>query len=406
MIFAVPVCSLADASDNDDMSFRFELTVNGNESASVEPGGEVSVEASLKRTDSSEGFPMYAVQYDIWYNSDIFELIADSLSGGSQNMRVSTRSLEGGRDGWSCVSASKYSSALEGDEWNNEETVVSFTLKAKKVGSATLQSKTYSVSRTDGMSSYTSSANDAVISVENESNGSGASDDDKKADDKSDTTGGGSASAGGGGSAGAVTKPDNSSEKSNDNASDVLSLSERFSDIPAGAWYESAVSYALERGLFSGTSERTFSPEGTMTRAMLVTVLWRMDGSPEAVSEDKFSDVINGSWYADAVAWASANDIVNGYGGGVFGVNDSITRQQLAAVLYRYASLKGVDTSAAADISAYADAKAVAAWAETPMSWSVAKGIITGSGEKTLAPAGAATRAQTAAILTRFTDVE
>lgn len=419
MALAVPVCSFAaEASADDDMSFRFELTADGKESASVEPGGEVSVEAVLKRTDRSEGFPMYAVQYDIYYNSDIFELIADSLSGGSQDMKVSARALDGSRDGWSCVSASKYSSAIDGEAWGSEETLVSFKLRAKKVGSASLQSKNCSVSRSDGMSSYNVSANDAVISVKTAAGG--ASSGDKKDDGKSDSAGGGSgssgssggtggsggsASAGGGGSAGAVAKPDAPTEAPKSDASAAVRPSERFSDIPAGAWYESAVSYALEKGLVTGTSEKTFSPDGTMTRAMLVTMLWRMDGKPAASGASSFNDVKGGQWYSEAVSWAAANGIVTGYGDGAFGVSDDVTRQQLAAVLYRYAAFKGKDVSASTDISGYADAYAVAPWADAAVRWAVKSGVMNGASGNRLTPSGTATRAQASAMLMRYASI-
>lgn len=136
-----------------------------------------------------------------------------------------------------------------------------------------------------------------------------------------------------------------------------------------------------------------------MTRAMLVTVLWRMEGSPEA-TEPTFSDV-RGTWCSKAVGWAEAKGIVSGYSEDVFSPNAGITREQMAAVLYRYAAFKGVDVSAAKDIGGFADFGSVSAYAKDAMSWAAAEGIINGSGNK-LMPGSGATRAQVAAILHRY----
>ncbi len=401
--FALPLCSWAD--DKSDMSFHFDLTVNGQTSVTVQPGSEVDVEAKLMRTDADESFSMYALQYDIWYNSDIFELIADSLSGGNHELRITESTLAGGRDGWSSVSASAYSTSVSGDKWANGDTVVAFKLKAKRAGIASLQSKNYYVSRADGMSSYDVSANDAFITIKKLDSNKGNTGGDTNGSESNSNTGG-SASGGSSSGGGASVKPDAPAETpANDNDASLTKPSSRFDDIAAGAWYESAVSYALEKGLFSGTSEKTFSPNGTMTRSMLVTVLWRMEGTPVTAAGSSFNDVENGKWYTDAVAWASSNGIVTGYGNGRFGVSDSVTRQQLAAILYRYASLKGIDVSDVADISGYADASEIASWAKAPVEWTVENGIINGVSANKLSPSGTATRAQAAAMLMRFDSI-
>ena len=153
-----------------------------------------------------------------------------------------------------------------------------------------------------------------------------------------------------------------------------------------------------------GTSLTTFEPNSNMTRAMLVTVLYRLEGSPDASGGSAFADVKDGEWYADAVAWASSNGIVSGYGGGIFGTNDSITREQLSAILHRYVQYKGCDTSKSAELTKFADAPSVSEWAADAIKWAVAEGLITGTTETTLDPKGAATRAQVAAILMRFAE--
>ncbi len=175
-----------------------------------------------------------------------------------------------------------------------------------------------------------------------------------------------------------------------------------FTDVPADAWYRGAVDYAVENGLMNGTSPATFEPAAATTRGMIVTILWRLDGSPEAGAQDPFSDVAGGAWYRDATVWASENGIVGGYGDGRFGPGDEITREQLATMLWRYAKYRGYDVSAAADISGYDDAGKISPWALEALKWANAEGLINGRTAAALVPGGTANRAETAAIFMRF----
>ena len=175
-----------------------------------------------------------------------------------------------------------------------------------------------------------------------------------------------------------------------------------FTDVAVGDWYYDAVAYVYENGLMTGTSGTLFSPNATTTRAMIVTILYRLEGSPVANGSAGFTDVAYGTWYTAAVNWAAANDIVTGYGSGKFGPMDPITREQMAAILFRYADFKGMDTTARADLSGYTDAGDISAYAVEAMSWANAEGFITGTTATTLKPQGSATRAQVATILTRY----
>ncbi len=175
-----------------------------------------------------------------------------------------------------------------------------------------------------------------------------------------------------------------------------------FTDVSATDWFNEAVKYAVTNRLMNGTSDTTFSPNQNMTRAMLVTVLYRLAGEPDVTADNAFDDVEDGQWYTDAVLWASENEIVSGYGGGLFGTNDSVTREQMAAILYNYAAYKGYDVTAAADLVAFADAGDISDWASRAMRWASAEGLINGVTETSLAPSGSATRAQVATILMRF----
>ncbi len=174
-----------------------------------------------------------------------------------------------------------------------------------------------------------------------------------------------------------------------------------FADVSSDDWFSGAVQYAVENGLMNGTSETLFSPADKLSRAMLVTILYRLDGSPEAADGD-FSDVESGSWYEDAVNWADENGIVNGYGDGTFGPDDDITREQMAAVLYRYAACEGYSLAASGGLAGFADASSVSAYAEKAVEWAVGSGLISGRGDGILDPAGTATRAEVAQILMNF----
>ncbi len=176
--------------------------------------------------------------------------------------------------------------------------------------------------------------------------------------------------------------------------------SKRFVDVGAKDWFHEAVDFAVERGLFGGMSPNTFEPNAPMTRAMLVTVLWRYEGEPKA-PDNTFSDVKAGTWYSDAVSWASANGVVNGVGSNKFDPEGNITREQMATILYRYCSGKGIDTSKQGSLSGFPDVGKVSSYAKTALQWTVAEGIIGGSDGKLL-PQGNATRAQVATILMRF----
>lgn len=174
-----------------------------------------------------------------------------------------------------------------------------------------------------------------------------------------------------------------------------------FTDVKKTDWFYEAVKYAYENGLMNGTGDNRFSPNATITRGMIVTILYRMEGEP-ATTGDKFSDVVADQYYADAVAWASANAIVEGYGNGKFGPDDPVTREQLATILYRYVQYKGYASNASGDLAAFADGDSVSDYAVKAMKWAVAAEIIKGTDGNRLAPNGTATRAEAATMLMRF----
>ena len=175
-----------------------------------------------------------------------------------------------------------------------------------------------------------------------------------------------------------------------------------FTDVKAGDWFYEAVKYAYDNKLMDGTSSTTFAPLMTTNRAMIVTILWRLEGSPVVNYAMNFSDVESGVWYTEAVRWAAAEGIVKGYSDTVFAPDDTVTREQLATILYRYAEYKEYDVSAKGDLTTFADGSTVSTWAADGMTWAVGAQLITGKDGGKLDPTGTATRAEVATILMRF----
>ena len=186
-------------------------------------------------------------------------------------------------------------------------------------------------------------------------------------------------------------------------AKDTISVVGPFADVSVDAWYADAVQYVVDKGMMNGTSENSFSPDETTTRGMIVTMLYRLENEP-AASASAFNDVAAGSWYADAVAWAAEQGVVNGVSDTAFAPDTAITREQMAAILYRYAQLKGYDVSVGEDtnILSYTDAASISEYAIPAMQWACGAGLITGDTATTLNPLGNATRAEVATILMRF----
>ena len=184
----------------------------------------------------------------------------------------------------------------------------------------------------------------------------------------------------------------------------VYAAWEPFDDAGRGDWFYDSVVYVYENGLMDGVSDTMFDPDGTVTRAQLVTMLWRLDGEPSVNYALPFTDVSGGEWYAEAVRWAAGEGIVNGVSETEFAPNAAVTREQLAAILHRYAQYKGYDVSIgeSTNILSYSDFASISEYAISAMQWVCGEGIITGVTESALEPRGTATRAQSAAILMRF----
>ena len=175
-----------------------------------------------------------------------------------------------------------------------------------------------------------------------------------------------------------------------------------FTDVSEKDWFYGDVMFVYENGLMLGTSKTLFSPYGTATRGMMATILWRMEGSPAPKGKNSFTDVEAGKWYADAITWTAENGIFAGYGKDKFGPDDPITREQLAAIFYRYADYKGYDLTVKGNLDKFKDADKVTDYAKTAMQWAVGSGLVKGKSGNLLDPQGTATRAEIAAMLHRF----
>ena len=175
-----------------------------------------------------------------------------------------------------------------------------------------------------------------------------------------------------------------------------------FTDVSEKDWFYGDVMFVYENGLMLGTSKTLFSPHGTATRGMMATILWRMEGSPVPKGKNSFTDVEAGKWYADAITWTAENSIFAGYGKDKFGPDDPITREQLAAIFYRYADYKGYDLTVKGNLDKFKDADKITDYAKTAMQWAVGSGLVKGKSGNLLDPQGTATRAEIAAMLHRF----
>lgn len=205
-------------------------------------------------------------------------------------------------------------------------------------------------------------------------------------------------------------KPSHSSKPSHPSTSateqtpdnDTAGTDIRFTDIPHNAWYASAVAYVSEKGIMAGNNG-CFSPNMALSRGMMAQILYNIEGSAGSFSL-VYPDVLFSDWYANAVSWVSAHGIMSGYGSGLFGANDSLTREQLALTLYQYAQVKGYDISAAAELTSFVDDHTTSDWARPAMQWAVANGLISGKSGNRLDPQGTATRAEVAQILMNFAE--
>lgn len=395
LLALVMTCSLGvPALAAGEGSYTMAIQVNGSSNATVQPGSTVTVTLTLSK-DNESSFDLYSMQDYVRFDTDHFSYVDGSLTSYTTGEGVPAPVFSAsvidypGSDGEdNAVYVNRASNSAQA--LDSGVTVISFQLKAGATGTTTLtHSVTEVFQTTDNL--YDTTCQDATVTI---SNSAVTPDPDPEPEPEPSPE----PSQPGGSKPSRPSQPstDPDDDSQDDENDDPLA---GFIDVPDNAWYRPAVEYVCSHGLMTGTSSITFSPSAVTDRAMLVTILYRLDGSPAVSQAAPFPDVPADIWYTDAVAWAAANGIVEGYGNGNFGPTDPVTREQVATILYRYIDYRGGDTSALSSLDGYIDEADVSAWAERALEWAVGNRIINGTDTKALLPGGQASRAETAQIL-------
>ncbi len=413
-LFLGILCTVSVSADEPE--FRFLLQADGVSKKQVSTGDIVTVVFTLERTDSTDAYTMYAMQNEIRYDSTFFEVIEESVL---VNEGILTNNFA--QNGYERELYMNFLSMSGGTSWQANMIVGSFQMRVIGTsGAGRISSEDFCVSAADGISRYPSIAEDVILVVSEDCTvnfeSCGGTIVPSQIIRQTET----------------VTKPSepmregytftgwytdsecrhtwNFSEPVLSNLrlyagwkkAEIPTVPLPFTDVSPEDWYYDSILYVCNNGLMNGVTDTAFSPNTAASRAMLVTILWRMEGSPPVNSDMQFQDVPQGQWYTEAIRWAASAGIAAGYSDTKFGVNDSVTREQTAVILYRYAAFKGYDIFAEEDILYFKDSAKINAWAYDALKWMVGNGLMQGTGENMLSPQGTATRAQTATLLMRF----
>lgn len=415
-ILFILVCLLcAICVSANEPTYHFSLLVDGQSEKQVQTGDIITIYCVLERTDSISPEILYAFQNEIEYDRSFFSLVEDSFVLG--NPIVVAHNVE--RNSRINELYVNYLSLVGGVEWQPRTNVCIFQMQiVGENGVGRLHCRDYIVPMPDGSAGYPVTAADLCIVVND------------NCTIDFDTKGGNLVSSQTVQRFEKATIPadpvrpgyrftgwftdENCTELWN--YEDAVSYNlylyagwEResdgytFTDVEKNDWFYESVSYVVEHGLMNGVSATEFAPNSETSRAMLVTILWRLSGSPVVDLAMTFTDVAQEQWYTEAIRWASATGIVQGYSETTFGINDPVTREQMAVILYRYAKANGAQVSdTETDLSHFQDADTISSWAVEGMRLAVYTKLLRGVGDNTLAPNGNASRGQTATILMRF----
>jgi hypothetical protein len=341
LVLVLAVCAPAVLAVDNSKHYDFTIAVDGKETVAVGVGDVVTVTVTLKAEGDS--FPLYALRDRIIFSNEYFELVPNSLVAG-KGVAVSTEKMTGTWADWTGVNSDALAAKIEGDTWESPITIATFRLKTLKTGTSAILHRESKMSTTNGMDEYDSTAANATVIIRNFP----------------------------------------------------------YTDVASAEWYRAAVEYAFDNNLIDGKTGTTFAPESPMTRAMLVTALYRKERSPSGAKAATFTDVPSSGELARAVAWAVEAKITNGIGDNKFDPDGNITREQIAAMFFRYATFKKADTSAKGDLSVFSDASRISDWAKDALIWANGAKIINGNTDGTVAPQGTATRAQVSQILLNY----
>lgn len=404
-------------------AYRFVLTTDGQSEKQVKTGDILTVYCVLEQTIPAEESPvLYAFQNEIEYDSTFFSLIEDSFMPISsdivvQDIQKNSRMRE---------LYVNYLSMTGGTEWAERSNICIFQVQVMgENGIGRLHCRDYSVSKQDGSGSYPVTADDLLVVIN------------EHCTLTFDTCGGTDVSPQMVQRFGTATKPADpvrsgyrfsgwyTDEECTepwqyvdpvlynmhlyaDWKADNGTKTFLYTDVQTTDWFYDGVQYVTEKGLMNGVSATKFAPNGETSRAMLVTILWRLAGKPQVDLAITFTDVEPNLWYTEAIRWAAGTGVVQGYDRTTFGVNDPVTREQMAVILHRFTKKQmeqntiDLETSATDLYAAYRDADKISLWAKDGLRWAVDAALLRGVGEDMLDPAGHASRAQTATILMRF----
>ena len=408
------VMTVPEAAAAHQPTYLFALTAEGKTEITVSTGDVITVTFTLQRTDCDEPYLMYAMQNEICYDSTFFRLVSDSILT-ARNVRTNDIAL---RDHYRAFYMNSLSIGT-GQSWPDTVMVGSFQLEVIGTGGATkIVSRNPQMSTSDGSGSYPVTLQEVTVDISEtcsvvfESSGGSAVPPQniprgEKAVKPFDPVKAGCQFAGWYRDIDCTKPWDFTTDTVDINMHLYAKWSEqvigaKYTDVKPSDWYYDDVAFISAQGLMDGVGNGQFAPDQSTSRAMIVTILWRLAGKPAAQTKASFVDVPVDQWYTEAVAWAAENAIVTGYSASTFGPNDNISREQMAAILYRYGAYKGYDVSARTNLDVFQDGTAIGAWALDAMSWANAISIINGMPGDLLAPQGLASRCQTAAIFHRF----
>lgn len=419
----------AEASD----SYMFSLTSGGSENVKIKVRESFPVKIELSKGGTGENFIMHAASYTFKYSKLYFDMDTSNIEFDNQgdNGIIYTRKADPKWEDWEDITISVISSDVEGMNWSSPSELLSFNMTAKKTGVSTVICTSSAMSDKAG-NALESEHNNLQVTVipesgtSNNSGGGGTSQGGNNSGNQGGGNGSGQGGNGagqnGGGNAGSqsggnstnqntappevdknvsnIENPDNiNNPVKTDTPKKII-----FSDVRSSDWYADAAAYVSGKGYFNGLPGNIFGADINMTRAMFVTVIGRIEGiNAGEFSGSDFTDVADGSWYAPYVKWAAQNGIVTGAGGGKFDPDGDVTREQTAAMIYRYAGYRGCNTEVknAEAFERFEDVTKVSAYAREAMRWACSEGIIKGTGQK-LEASKKATRAQVAQIIKNF----
>ena len=394
-------------------AFSVAIRLDGQAETAVSAGDVVTVTVTLERTDAAEAYRMHAMQHEIHYDGAFFRLVEGSIQT-PDGVAVTDLALNG-------TARALYIHALSltgGDLWQPSVQIGSFQLEVVgETGVSRLADCNAMVCRPDGSGSYPVVCYDGRALCSTQCTVTFDSCGGSAVEPQSVSRGAfavcpeapvreGYRFSGWCTDADCTLRWSFSQTPVTENLRlyakwELDDGAVSYSDVWETDWFFPYVQYVTGQGLMSGVGNGRFAPEDGTSRGMVVTILWRLAGKP-AANPAAFEDVTAGQWYSEAVGWAAQNGIVNGYSARIFAPDDCITREQLAAILYRYAGWAGCDRTAQADLRAFADGERVQPWAKEALGWANAAGLVNGTGQNRLEPQRQANRSQTAAVFQRF----